>query len=249
MNFLTKSFHFLIGFILFLIYRKKLNIHALLKGKRVAIVGAANSAYHTGKGNYIDDFDLVIRINKAPHVVDTHKWANDIGTRTDILFHSFFENEVSGGGKLDLELYKRQGIKYIVNPIVSNAGYRVTLNFYKKYLSNQSIFSLDKVWYKNMVSNLNGFQPTIGFCGLSAVIETDFSELYVTGFTFFKTAFGEGYRDQMREAKMIQGYIKDAGIHNPDKEFDFFCKLLKLNQGKNIILDSTLQSIVEQNNP
>ncbi len=245
MKFLTKVYRALYGFILMLRFTKRFDKDILAK-KRIAIVGPASSAYNTKQGEFIDDFDYIVRINKAPHLVDTQKWVADIGSRTDILFHSFFENEESGGGKLDLTLYDRQGIKYIINPIAAYPGYRVTFNFYKKYLANRIVYSLNRNWYKEVVTSLGGFRPTIGFCGLTSILETDFSELYITGFTFYKTPFGEGYRDHMKDADQALRYIKEAGIHDPEKEFEVFCNVFRRNRKKNIVLDDTLKSILEQ---
>ena len=244
MNFIRKTFRFIYGFFLFIGCTRTLYANRLLKGKRVAIVGAANSAYQTGKGAYIDGFDLVIRVNKAPHLLKDDRWKADIGSRANILFHSFFENEVSGGGALDLRLYDRLGIQFIINPIPTYSGFRVTFNFYKKYLVRRIIYTLPRKEYNKMQEQLGQFRPTIGFCALRAALECDFSELYITGFTFFKTPFGAGYRDDMRDVHQVQQYIKDAGLHNPDLEFKQFLKLLQQNRHKNILLDSTLQSIV-----
>ena len=53
-------------------------------GKRIAVIGPASSAFQTGKGAYIDSFDLVIRINKSALTVDAGKHPTDIGSRTDV---------------------------------------------------------------------------------------------------------------------------------------------------------------------
>ena len=37
------------------------------RNKRVAIVGAADSAFEEKNGKYIDEHDVVVRVNKAPH--------------------------------------------------------------------------------------------------------------------------------------------------------------------------------------
>jgi hypothetical protein len=245
MKILAKIYRALYGFVLMMRFTKRFDKSILVK-KRIAIVGPASSAYNTNRGEFIDGFDYVVRINKAPHLVDTKKWAPDIGTRTDILFHSFFENEETGGGKLDLALYDRQGVKYIINPIAAYPGYRVTFNFYKKYLSKRTVYSLDKVWYRNLVARLDGFRPTIGICGLSAIMESDFSELYITGFTFYKTPFGAGYRDHMKDGDKALAVIRAAGLHDPEKEFEAFCNIYKKHSRKNIIADDTLKSILEQ---
>jgi hypothetical protein len=244
MNFFTKSFHFIYGFVLFIIYNRRLSFNEIIKGKRVAIIGAANSAYQKNNGQDIDNFDIVIRINKAPHLLKNGKWKDQIGSKADVLFHSFYENEVSGGGPLDLDVYDRLRIRYIVNPINGYGGLRVTFNFYKKYLASRITYRLNRLWYLDTLRQLQGFQPTIGFCALKAALESDFSELFITGFTFFKTPFGEGYRDGLKEVVEIKKFIKDAGLHDPDLEFAMFLKLLDKYRHKKIIMDETLLAIV-----
>jgi hypothetical protein len=243
-NYFLKAFKFIYGLILYLCYTRKLDFNSVIKNKRVAIIGAANSAYNTGKGGFIDGFDIVIRINKAPHLLKEEKWSVDIGRKADVLFHSFYENNLSGGGPLDISLYDKLGIRYVINPVASYAGHRVIFNFFKKYLKKRIVYSFPTKPYKEMLGHLEGFYPTIGSCALKASIDSNFSELYITGFTFFKTAFGEGYRNEIKEAHQVQKFIKDSGQHNPDLEFLYFLKLLDKNKHKNILLDSVLRDIV-----
>jgi hypothetical protein len=245
-NFFLKGMKFCYGFVLYHAYTRWIDFNQIIKGKKVAIIGAANSAYNTGAGNYIDDFDFVIRVNKAPHLLKDKKWSIDIGVKADILFHSFYENDKSGGGTLDLKLYDELQIKYIINPIPSFKGRRVTFNFYKKYLAKKTVFHLKGNSYYETLRELKGFEPTIGFCALKEALSSEFTQLYISGFTFFKTAFGEGYRDQMKEAHEVQKYLKDAGLHNPDLEFRYFLKLLAENKHKTIAMDDTLMGIIRQ---
>jgi hypothetical protein len=243
-GFVKKGFRFVRGLLMYFRYADALDFNSLVGGKRIAIVGAASSAYNTNKGDFIDGFDIVIRINKAPHLLKEGKSRVDIGAKTDVLFHSFYENEASGGGKLDVDLFERLGIKFLINPIDSYAGRRVTFNFYKKYLVRKPVFFLKDSQYRQTVKELSGFEPTIGFCALKAVLNSPFSELYITGFTFFKTPFGEGYRDQIKEVHQVRKFLKDAGRHNPDLEFECFSKLLAMNREKNIAMDETLAAIL-----
>ncbi|QOI97861.1 MAG: glycosyltransferase family 29 protein [Flammeovirgaceae bacterium] len=245
MDFIIKLFRFVYGLLLFSIFRRTINLERLLLGKRVAIIGAANSAFHTGKGEYIDGFDVVIRVNKAPLLLKQGEWKEDIGTKADILFHSFYENERSGGGPLNLALYDSLNIRYLINPISEFSGYRVIFNFYKKYLLTRTVFTLPRKLFKKIKSDLGTYKPTIGFCALYAVLHTNFSELYITGFTFFRTAFGEGYRNEMREPGQVREFIKSAGLHDPELELAVFSALLHKNRKKRIVLDSSLSEIVK----
>lgn len=241
---LTKYAHGLAG--LWLTFRcpRVFNLQ-ILKGKRIAIVGAASSALNTGKGKYIDEFDFVIRVNKATALIESGKFKEDIGSRVDILFHSFFENDFSGGGPLDFSLFDRLGIQYVINPIPTYFGWRQLFNFYKKYLLKRTTYTIPLSLYDGVDEIFKPYRPTTGFCALLTLLQSDFSELYITGFTFFKTPYADGYRDALKDVDVNKKYIADSKQHNPEIEFVEFKKLLMQNVKKNITLDSTLKEIVE----
>tara|TARA_R110002020_G_scaffold47937_2_gene137039 strand:+ start:97911 stop:98648 length:738 start_codon:yes stop_codon:yes gene_type:complete len=219
---------------------------SLLKGKRVAIVGPADSAYSTGLGDYIDGFDFVVRVNRAPYIVATGKFKADIGTRTDILFHSFHENDESGGGILDFDMYKKQSLKYLINPRNNRAGIQMTLNFYKKYHQSQKVFTLPKKLHQLVCEPLGEFRPTIGYLALMSLLHSQFSELYITGFTFYKTDFGAGYRDHIKTKEAAKDFIKKVGVHDINMEFYGFRDLVTImTLNKKIILDLKLIEILQ----
>ena len=214
------------------------------RSKRIAIVGPASSAFNTDKGKDIDGYDIVVRVNKSALTVDVGKSSKDIGIRTDILFHCFLENLYSGGGPLDFEMYRRQGIQYVINPRNEWTGLRNSYNFYKKYLSAQRTYVLPRGLYKRIASSLNGFRPTTGYSALYALLEAEFDELYITGFTFFKTAYGTGYRDEMKESAQARNFMNEVGLHNPDVELQEFKKLVKRHANKRVVLDRELSEIL-----
>jgi hypothetical protein len=220
----------------------------VLSGKRIAIVGPASSAINTNRGEFIDGYDVVIRVNKSALVVRDGKFKKDIGSKMDILCHSFFENEFSGGGPLDFDLYDRLGTKYVINPIPTFFGKRVTFNFYKKYLLRRTVYSLPLEPYQEAVKAFGQFRPTTGFCALKLALESDFKELFITGFTFFKTPYGDGYRDSLKDVAVNQKYIKDSNMHSPDIEYEEFKKMLGKNASKNIMVDRDLRLILAGDN-
>ena len=75
------------------------------KNKRLAIVGAADSVFEEKNGDIIDSYDIVIRINKAA-VTWEREESIYLGTKFTYLFHSFYENNYSGGGKIDFKKFK-----------------------------------------------------------------------------------------------------------------------------------------------
>jgi hypothetical protein len=240
---MKRYFNAIRGLVLFFQYKKIFAVD-MLKGKRVAVVGPASTAFNTNLGDYIDSFDFVLRVNKSAIVVDSGKFERDIGKRTDILFHSFFENTESGGGPLDFTVFERQGVRYLINPRNTFSGLRNTFNFYKKYLVPRSTYTLPAPLYREICKPLRNFRPTIGFTALMTALHTEFSELYITGFTFYQTPFGAGYRDQIQDPARAKAFINEQGIHNIDLEFEAFRNALKVNSGKVIKLENTLANIV-----
>jgi len=217
----------------------------VFKAKRVAVIGAADSAFEKENGAYIDSFDVIVRVNKAPHSWSPEK-AKFIGSRTDVLFHSFYENEISGGGPIDIKLYEKQGIKYIVNPNNNLKGLRVHLNYFKRNLNDHVTYLLPKNFYKQMIHNFGRWIPTVGYSGLYSVLHSGCSEIYITGFTFFKTPYANDYRDHLQDLDNNNEHIKNQGLHNPDLEFKEF--LRELDEIKamdtHLILDPTLLKII-----
>ncbi len=217
----------------------------VFKGRRIAVVGAADSAFEKENGAYIDSFDIIVRVNKAPHSWSPEK-AKFIGSRTDVLFHSFYENADSGGGPIDFELYEQQGIKYIVNPNNNLKGLRVHLNYFKRKLNDHVTYLLPKNFYKQMTRNFGAWTPTVGYSGLYSVLHSGCSEIYITGFTFFKTPYANDYRDHLQNLNNNNEHIKNQGLHNPDLEFKEFLRNLDEIKPKDthIILDPMLLKII-----
>jgi hypothetical protein len=220
----------------------------ILKDKRVAIIGAADSAFECQNGDYIDNFDLIVRVNKAPHSWSPSK-ANYIGSRTDILFHSFYENTDSGGGPIDFELYAKQGIKYVVNPNFSIKGLRTHLTYFKRNLDKKRTFLLPRQFYKKMTANFGEVIPTVGYSALYTVLNSNCKEVFITGFTFFKTPYANDYRDHLKDMKANKGHLKSQGLHNPDLELLEFInqkRILEENSSTKIIMDDALINILEK---
>ncbi len=215
----------------------------IFKGKRVAVIGPADSAYEKENGKYIDEFDYIIRINKAAQSWTEEK-SKYIGVRTDILYHSFFENNESGGGKLDLNLFKNLGINYLINPRTNFHAYRRTYNFYRKYRKEFPVYHLPNSYYKKMTIPFGNLRPTVGFTALYSVLNSGCGTVFITGFTFFKTPYAKGYRDQLIDLEENKKHFKEQGIHDADLEFNLFKKLLENHNCSTIQLDNKLQSIL-----
>lgn len=216
----------------------------VFKGKRVAVIGAADSAFEKENGEYIDSFDIIVRLNKAPHSWSAEK-AKYIGSRTDILFHSFYENTESGGGPIDFQLYEQQGIRFIVNPNHNIKGLRTHLNYFKRNLNNKTTYFLPRRFYEKMTVDFGKIIPTVGYSALYAVLNSKFKEVFITGFTFFKTPYANDYRDHLKDMEANENHLRKQGIHDPDLEFELFKNELDKRERGLINMDDRLLEILK----
>jgi hypothetical protein len=215
-------------------------------GKRVAIVGAAETAFQQKMGEFIDGHDIVIRVNKAPYAWNSTK-AEFIGSKFTHLYHSFYENNYSGGGPIDWALYDRIGVQKLINPLTSRKGLLAHFNYYKRQEVDRKTYMLKAKSYKKISYRLNGYVPTIGFCALMTVLQSDFKSLYITGFTFFQSTYAAGYRDHFLNKKNNLQHIKDQGLHLPLKELEIFKNAVADAEiKKKIILDSGLKEVLKK---
>jgi hypothetical protein len=176
----------------------------LLEGKRVIVVGPAETMLGTREGSAIDSFDLVVRFNTAIEYMPFAKdLARDIGARTDILYCN---NEVLGDRivrqqGVTPERFVRAcdevGVQYFVgtnNDFTHGAtdGRRPRgseeLADFRRFLDDhgvrancRSLFSTPHVLRRW----LRGYIGRTGFIGLVDLLRYDVRLLHVTGMTFY----------------------------------------------------------------
>lgn len=223
---------------------KKFDPEKIFRNKRIAIIGAASSALDEANGDYIESFDIVVRVNKAI-VTWKPEMREFVGKRTDVLFHSFYENEESGGGPIDLDLFKEFGVEYVVHPFNNPEGFLTHLNYYKRNLRTNRTFVMSRKMYRKMKEPFERWRPTVGFAALYAVLNSPAKEVYITGFTFFRTPYAGGYRDHLIEKQANERHIKNQGLHNPELEFCLFRKLLEESPCGAVKCDVTLKRLLK----
>lgn len=212
------------------------------KNKKIIIIGPADTSLSYMSGPEIDKFDVIIRINKSPLNLSGAEHA--LGSRTDVLYHCFYEDPIGGGGHIDLELLKKQKNKYVVYPYAAS---HLEKNYYKlllKYRKNK-FYRLKKSFYTDLASNYVAKTPTTGLQALNHVMSCDFKELHITGFTFFLTGYATGYKDGFESATAGKQLAESSGNHNAKDELRLFIDIYSGNKQKNIILDGFLNQMYE----
>ncbi|SDR69856.1 glycosyltransferase family 29 protein [Gramella sp. MAR_2010_147] len=226
------------------------NPNKVFHSKRVAVIGPADSAYDKENGGKIDSYDFVVRMNKALVTWNPEK-EKYLGTKTDILIHNFHENmDSGGGGPLDWKLFNNFGVKYLIQPRFDKKGFHWMFNYFKKYLNrHNSIYMLPYSDNKKLSKLFDKYHPTRGFYVLYSALTSQCEEVFITGFTFFKTPYAEGYRDNVRDIKDNNKHIQKQGFHNPDLEYKHFLKLVEDSPVKRITVDEKLYDILKFDSP
>lgn len=229
----------------FLYYKKtrlkKIDLN-YFNGKRVAIIGPAESALDEKLGNYIDSFEIVIRINKSVEVINVNK--EFIGSKVDILFNCLDETPKGGCGKIDIKLWKNAGVKFLFYPLYfSNDRMQVLKFFFSRSDGGMKIYEFKYNFYKKLRESIKNYYPTTGYSSLFMILKTNPKEIYISGFTFFQTEHKSSYRDEFINADKVKDFIKTNGHHNPNIEFESFKELI-LKSKLNIKLDKTLNKLI-----
>ncbi|WP_152989131.1 hypothetical protein [Pseudomonas citronellolis] len=221
---------------------------SVLTRKKVAIIGPAESSMTYMSGLELEKLDFLVRVNKS--YLSLSGKEKELGNRTDLLFHCFNEDPITGGGKLDFALLEQQNNKFTIYPY---AKAELERKFYTLALKHrqQSLYRIPSHYYIELERGLNGYIPTTGLQALIYLLDQDFAELHITGFTFFRTPYVKDYRDSHQSAEKAYNLATSQGSHHPERELSVFCKRLAIarNAGKKVILDKALENIVLQINP
>lgn len=209
-----------------------------LEGKRVAIVGPALSIKNTNQKDLIESYDIVVRINKSYPVPDMLK--PDIGERTDILYNCLNPCPESGG-KLHMKGLKRD-VKWVCCPYPPIEPFDKNIeDFNKRNLKHKIDFNHIDVNIYNKLSEMMESRPNSGTAAMVDLLSYDITELYITGFTFFKGGYYKEYRTYNEEEVMER--MKKAGHHNQEKQFEVMKQILENDD--RVKTDNALKEILK----
>lgn len=221
------------------------NSNSLFKNSRIAVIGAADSIFSNKNGEFIDSFNWVIRVNKALYKYDFQR-KDFLGLKTDILLHNFFENtDTGGGGPIDWNLFKKFNLKFLIQPRFDKSGLHTVLNYFRKYNNyTNSIYLLPPFQYLKLKKMFSPLHPTKGFTAIYLALNSSAYEVFITGFTFFRTPYIDGYRENLKSVESNLNFINMQGLHSPELEYENFILLLIKTKVKNILVDEPLFNIL-----
>ena len=193
---------------------------SIIQNKRVAIVGPAdyvNKEISDNHGDYIDSFDIVIRLNgmiKYPEENTNINFEKYYGKKFNILASSFW-NKLDGGAEfhysknparyLDINMYKDISHDLILFETFDRTLFNDIYNKNKSFFDNKKNLTYCNslnMWSAHQYLNniyLNNVQSPIklstGIITIGHILTMNPKELYVTGITCFQDNKYNGFYD------------------------------------------------------
>jgi len=214
------------------------------KGKRVAIFGSAPSCLENNN-EYIDKFDLVIRVNnyKIKGIgFDNiaYDYTSKVGNRADV-HYSFYGSSILKTAK---DLF-RDGVKlcmckcpneFLFNHDVQWDPKNMGSDFRPLYRRKKDFWFCDtyiptKEDFMEYFHSLRGHMPTTGYACILDLVQCEPKELYITGFDGFKCGkhnVDEGWRDKRGREDPIC-HMPEAEIHYI-KALQYYYDFIKLDR-------------------
>ena len=215
------------------------SLSELVSNKRVIIVGPANYLSNIRNKEFIESFDVVVRINRSIPVPKNLE--EFIGKRTDILVSNLHLAEYGDDIPIKQKTLERAGVKLIYCPYPKILPF---INDQKKYLNgnynNFNVEWIDSLFYRHLEYILNT-RPNSGIITLLTLLRNNVKELFVTGFSFYNDGYYKGYKN-----KRLSEFKKNLVVrHNQDSQINLIKELyLKNNLLK---IDSTMVGIIYKN--
>ena len=169
-----------------------------VNNKTIALVGPAESITGTGKGNLIDKFDIVVRLNKSlPLPKDL---ANDIGTKTTILYNSLNLSDFPGENKFSNIFLNKYDIKFLCSsyPLENEFFKNDILNYIKKNKFGMPFKTLNNQLYNSIEKSIRT-RPYTGTCAIADLLNYNIKYIYITGLDFYTTRYYDSYRKINKE--------------------------------------------------
>ena len=166
-----------------------------IKNKRVVFVGACPNIQGLNGGDFIDNFDVVVRTNGSIFLKDDKEFQKDYGKRCDVLYtnHQFYREM----RPLPVALWAKNGLQYMCMKVCSN----IDLREYNNYLGARVITdTMRKV-------NRRVHGAVMGAYIFKDIIDCKPKQLHVTGIDFFLSKKSVFEHNNYQE--YIAGYLPD----------------------------------------
>lgn len=191
-----------------------MSVADLVRGKNVIVVGPAGYLMDSGLGQWIDSFDVVVRLNwgvPVPEGLEQH-----VGSRTDILYKRLLK--LGKIDAIDIEEFLAAGLKHIV--AVDRLQDSADMKVFKETIGDRIPWSTGG-HVRQHLRQLLGTSPLIGVIAIEHLLNTEAKSVTVTGCDFYQSGYYVGYggRAYRQSKKRKEGTI--AAAHDGRRQLSY----------------------------
>jgi len=210
-----------------------------IRGKKVIIVGPAGYLQGKGLGEWIDSFDLVVRVNHAVPVA----FPEDYGARTDVLYHILSHRNPALSHKTLVDRsevleWKKAGIKWLVSrhSAISKRVREIgpVINSLVPWCCMHHTF------YAKAKMTIGSKSPNTGIAAIMHLLSVNIRSLHIVGFDLYKTGVYPGYGDVGENEDALE--INDRW-HDTNAQVAYLKTLIK--RDNRVHIDEHLSEILE----
>lgn len=210
---------------------------SLVKNKRVIIVGPSITVQECNLGTFINNFDIVVRLNKSLPV--PVKMYPHIGCRTDILYNSLNTTDYPGENRFGPHFLRKQKVKYLRCPYPPISPFTNDIkSFYRKNKNMIDFGHIDTNYYVKLEYSV-GTRPYTGTCAIADLLHCGVKELFVMGIDFYTYKHSFYYRN-VSEKKLKK--LQNNNIHRRRPQIDLLRRFYLLDN--RLIVDNILDEIL-----
>lgn len=193
-----------------------------IKDKTVVIVGPSPHLVGLKQGEYIDSFDVIIRMNVALPISKSRY--EDVGTKCNLLSNCLNPGR-DCGGPWNPQMWKGEGVKWLMSPYPNIKPFDRDINGFKNKFKKTINFHIpDKDAYEKLSIKLN-CRPNTGIGTILEILKHQPKQLHITGFSFFSTGYDKEYRSISKERYDLIN--NNSGNHKQPPQRDYVFDLME----------------------
>ena len=218
-----------------------------LRGKSVIVVGPSPYLQGLKRGDEIDSYDIVVRLNKGWDVSEDLQ--EDYGCKTTIRYHCMMEAE-SNGGKYDISAMKANGVEWLASQFPYNLDYFHNDNKKFRDLNKDQInfhVPADILYHLNLHEMMET-RANVATSAVFDLINYDIKKLHLSGISFYRDGWVGDYKEGAENTNEKGEYsmdMKDMQKEGHAQEAQMHLIKLLLDTESKFSVDKEIQKILE----
>jgi hypothetical protein len=208
-----------------------------LVNKKVIIVGPAGYLQGQNKGEWIDSFDVVVRVNHALPI----EYEDDYGKRTDVLYHILSHRGTSNKTLVDeeeIDLWVNAKLKWLVT---SHHAKSKRVNEMGPIINSKLKWACVHHRFSTIIKQqVDRKAPNTGILAIAHLLSSRLQSLTVIGFDLYQSGVYQGYGDLKEDEDALE---VNKRWHDVESQITFLRKL-KTKERYRLIIDERLQGIL-----